>query len=235
MAAEDQRQHPRYELQGIGGMLRFDMDAWVLNLSLDGMALETSAWLNVGKRYRMKVGAGDDVLELDGTVVWCRLLGRGRGGGGPVYQAGVHFADTLSEKAQHLLSFVRRAGVIGVSSRLSGRFRVRREEAVDVAFEHRFEVRRVSLSGLLLEADLLPEVGARFVLEVETRHGTFSPTVTVRNLEQGRTPDGEPTSRIGVSFEHLPPADREILELLIDEQIAAGAAAPVEGTAGTAG
>ena len=231
MPGKDHRRHPRYELQGIGGMLRYDMNARVLNLSLDGMALETSAWLHVGKSYRLKIGSGEEALELDGTVVWCHLVGRstGKGNGGPVYQAGVHFGETLSEQALRLLAFVRRAGVIGVSSRIFGRFKVRREEAVDVAFEHRFEVRRVSLSGLLIEADLLPEVGSRFVLEVETRFGTLTSTAEVKSLEQGLSPNGEPTSRIGVGFENLSPEDRTILDKLIEDQFEAGEASAVDG------
>ena len=146
-----------------------------------------------------------------------------------MYQAGVHFGETLSEQALRLLAFVRRAGVIGVSTRIFGRFKVRREEAVDVAFEHRFEVRRVSLSGLLIEADLLPEVGARFVLEVETRFGTLTCTAEVKSLEQGHTPGGEPTSRIGVEFENLSDDDRTILEKLIEDQLDAGEATAVDG------
>jgi hypothetical protein len=236
MPRKEQRHHPRYELQGIGGTLRYDMNARVLNLSLDGMALETSAWLHVGKSYRLRVGAGDDAVDLDGTVVWCHLLGsRGRGDGGPVYQAGVHFGETLSEKAQRLLSFIRRAGVIGVVTRVFGRFKLRREEAVDVAFEHHFEVRRLSVSGLLIEADLLPEVGARFVLEVDTPFGPLSPTVVVRSLEQGRTAEGQPTSHIGVAFDHLAADDRRVLEQVIAQQLAAGAAVPVEGSADARG
>lgn len=231
MTRQEKRRHPRYELQGIGGTLRYDMNARVLNLSLDGMALETSAWLHVGKSYRLKIGSGEESLDLDGTVVWCHLVGQrpAKGNGGPVYQAGVHFGQTLSQQALRLLAFVRRAGVIGVSTRIFGRFKVRREESVDVAFEHRFEVRRVSLSGLLIEADLLPEVGARFVLEVETRFGSLSPTVEVKSLEQGLTLAGEPTSRIGVAFEDLSRDDRAILEKLIEDQIEAGEASALEG------
>ena len=226
MPRKEQRHHPRYELQGIGGTLRFDMNARVLNLSLDGMALETSAWLHVGKSYRLRVGAGDDAVDLDGTVAWCHLVGSSGRGGGPVYQAGVHFGETLSEKAQRLLSVIRRAGVVGVATRVFGRFKVRREEAVDVAFEHRFEVRRLSLAGLLIEADLLPEVGARFVLEVDTPFGPLSPTVVVRSLEPGRTTGGQPTSHIGVAFDPLAADDRRVLEQVIEQQLDAGAAVP---------
>lgn len=229
---EEKRQHPRYEIQGLAGTLRYDMNARVLNMSLDGMALETSAWLHVGKTYRLKVGAGDDMLEVDGEIVWCHLVGNRPAAAesaspGPVYQAGIHFGETLSGQARRILSFVRRAGVIGVQTRVFGRFRIRREEAVDVAFEHPFEVRRVSLSGMLIEADLLPEVGARFALEVETRVGPFRPNVIVRSLEQSLTLAGAPTTRIGVEFHRLPEEERDLLRRLIDEQLEAGEASEV--------
>lgn len=221
----EKRSYPRYEVRGVGGSLRYDMNARVLNLSVDGMALETTSWLHVGKDYHLKVGSGDDYIDLTGRVVWCHLVGsrsRDGDGGGPVYQAGVHFGEALSEQARRILSFVRRAGVVGVASRVFGRFKVRREESVDVAFEHEFELRRLSLSGMLLEADLLPEVGSRFTLEIDTAVGRLAPTVVVRNLEQSFSPGGEPTTRIGVEFHHLADDDRALLERLIDEQIEAG-------------
>jgi hypothetical protein len=218
----DKRTHPRYEVQGVGGRLRYDMNARVLNLSVDGMALETTSWLHVGKDYHLKVGSGDDYIGLTGRVVWCHLIGsrsRSGDGGGPVYQAGVHFGEALTEQARRILSFVRRAGVVGVASRVFGRFKVRKEESVDVAFEHEFELRRLSLAGMLLEADLLPEVGSRFTLELDTPAGRFAPTVVVRSLEQSFSPGGEPTTRIGVEFLQLGEDDRALLQRLIDEHI----------------
>jgi len=219
---KEQRRHPRYEIRGIGGTLRCDVNARVLNLSLDGMALETSAWLHVGQSYRLKIGAGDDVLRINGKVTWCHLTGRRKGeGGGAAYEAGIHFEEALSDKGRHLLSFVRRAGEVGLSQRLLGRFKLRREEAVDVAFEHRFEVRRVSLSGLLLEADLLLEEDTRYVLELETPAGAFSPTVRVRSVEQASGDGGQPTFHIGVEFIDLADSDRAVVQELIEHQMTA--------------
>jgi len=228
---DDKRRHPRYEVRGIAGNLRYDMNARVLNLSVDGMALETTSWLHVGKDYQLKIGSGDECLDIAGRVVWCHLVGnrsRDNGETRPIYQAGVHFGEALSEQARRILSFVRRAGVVGVASRVFGRFRVRHEESVDVAFEHAFQVRRVSLSGLLLEADLLPEVGSRFALEIKTPIGVLTPSVMVRSLEQSVADSAQPTTRIGVEFVALGEEDRTILDALIAEQIAAGEAA-VEG------
>lgn len=219
---DDKRRNPRYEVQGLDGRLRYNTDARVLNLSVDGMALETPAWLHVGKVYQLKLGSGDDLLDLEGTVVWCHLVGnrqRRDGSTGTVYQAGLRFGETLSDQARRILNFVRRAGVVGVASRVFGRFKVRREEAVDVAFEHAFEVSRLSLSGMLLEADLLPEVGSRFSLEIETRLGLLTPLVVVRHVESAAGIEGAPTQRIGVEFHRLSDEDRELLERLIDAQI----------------
>jgi hypothetical protein len=227
---EDKRRHPRYEVRGLAGNLRYDMNARVLNLSVDGMALETTSWLHVGKDYQLKIGSGDDCLDIVGRVVWCHLVGnRTRDAETrPIYQAGVQFGEALSEQARRILSFVRRAGVVGVASRVFGRFRVRQEEAVDVAFEHAFEVRRVSLSGLLLEADLLPEVGSRFALEIPTPAGTLTPSVTVKSLEQSATSGGAPVTRIGVEFVNLSDDDRQIVEALISEQLEAGEGATAD-------
>lgn len=221
---EEKRQHPRYEVEGLDGRLRYNTDARVLNLSVDGMALETPAWLHVGKEYRLKLGSGEELLDLEGTVVWCHLVGnrtRRDGSTGPLYQAGVRFGETLSDQARRILNFVRRAGVVGVASRVFGRFKVRREEAVDVAFEHPFEIVRISLSGMLLEADLLPDVGAHFSLEVETPAGVLNPVVVVRYVEPALNPAGEPTQSIGVEFHRLTDEDRKLLKRLIDDQIAA--------------
>ncbi len=219
----EKRRSPRYDVESVRGHLRADHDARVLNLSVEGCALETGSWLQVGQRYNLRVRSGDEKLELSGVVAWCRLVGtRGMKGDDrqAVYRAGLAFGDALNESAHQILDFIRRTGLVGVTSRVFGRFKVRREEAVNVTFDHPFDLRRLSRNGALIEADLLPEVGARFVLEIETpAGGTLRPTVVVRSLEQTTGGDGEPTTAIGVEFEPLDEGDRRLLDHLIEEQM----------------
>lgn len=218
--ASEKRRHRRYDVEGIRGSLRLSMDAKILNLSVDGMALETHSWLSVGREYSFKLRRDtDDAIPLQGEVVWCNLVRTTRDERGetlPVYRAGVRFDDVLSETAREVRSFIEHNAVVRLdTTRLFGRFRVPGKGA-DVALEQSFEVRRVSFSGMLIEADFVPDLESRFHIEIPSADTPVS--VEVRVAHVAEKPDGEDVqAEIGVEFLDLDEKARDALAALIGE------------------
>jgi len=215
---KEKRRHRRYDVEGVQGRLRLSMDATILNLSVDGMALETHSWLSVGRKYSFKLRRdehGD--IPLTGEVVWCNLVRTARDERGetlPVYRAGVKFDDVLSETAQEVRSFIEKKAVVRLdTTRLFGRFRVP-DQGADVALDQSFEVRRMSFSGMLIEADFVPDLEARFRIELRAGEDPVRVGVRVAHVKELEDPDGT-RAAIGVEFLDLTPEAREALATLI--------------------
>ena len=105
----ENRRHPRYIVEDIHGNVLYTSDIEVLNISVDGAAIETARRLEVNREYSFRINYKDISLSLKGSVVWALLTSRskkGTQGSVPVYRAGIKFTDVLSEKAEALLKFI---------------------------------------------------------------------------------------------------------------------------------
>ncbi|NCO69700.1 MAG: PilZ domain-containing protein, partial [Acidobacteria bacterium] len=122
----ERRRSARYAMDHVKGVLHFSADARVLNMSLSGAAIETSAPMRLGRTYTMTVRDREgQELSLQGQVVRCRLRALAKGDGqdaAPVYEAGFRFGDTLNDAATDLLHFLEHSAVVEVGQRILGRF-----------------------------------------------------------------------------------------------------------------
>jgi hypothetical protein len=93
----EKRLHPRLIVRQTGirnGLLV----GRVLNLSLTGLALESSTGLRTGSRHAFQLELGERRFRIDAEVRWCRLtrtVGRGAGEFVPVFHAGLAFDRPL--------------------------------------------------------------------------------------------------------------------------------------------
>jgi hypothetical protein len=195
--SKERRTHRRYPVESVRGSLHFTTDARVINLSLDGMSIETPNPLKVGREYSLKLDEPGHLLPMRGVVVWCSLVKTTRSPRGdvePVYRAGIHFAQVLSGKAKQLEGFIRRNTVISLESRVFGRFRIEAEKSADLVLEADFRVLQISLSGMLLESDAAPPSGAQCQMEVQLGEVEFSTLAQIARVEQIESPEGEEVS-----------------------------------------
>jgi Tfp pilus assembly protein PilZ len=217
---EERRRHTRYEVHDLTGHLRADDRAQVLDLSVNGLAIETDAWLQVGETYTVRVQAGEDQLDVAGKVSWCRLVAmapRDSGERRPRYRAGIEFGDALTDKARRILSFAQRNGLVARPDRVFARF-VPSRQAVDAAVDHPCEIRRASAGGLLLRCGRRPEMGERLVLRFEISGKPMATTVEVRDVQEAEPEeaDGAPVHDIGVAFVELTLEQRAALDRLLE-------------------
>ncbi len=192
-------------------------------MSLTGMAVETETQLRVGRSYSLTLRHADDrVLNLAGTLVWCHLRGVKKAGSGQttsVYHAGFAFDDTLTEKAEELTRFLEATAIITLDTRISGRFKLKLAEPVDVDTKYRFVVKTISASGILIEADTPLPVGTAFDMEIHLQGATLQTAGrVVHNRMVGDSGPGK-TCEIGIEFTESAGQGRQAIEEYVSRQL----------------
>jgi hypothetical protein len=215
----EHRRHKRYDVNDVRGSLALNAEAELLNMSLTGMAIATRAMLKVGGKCTLRIPHQGGTLTVPADVKWCRLVSTERTASGdvvPVYQAGLDFRQILDEKARQMLELIESSIVVELERRLSGRFKVVVEGPVELRAWQPFEVRRISLSGMLIETDLIAEVGTVFDLEIEPDGTPIELRGRVAHLRA--LAEGE-RGELGVEFLALSAESRRALEALIEAQL----------------
>jgi PilZ domain len=215
------RRFRRYDVADVRGSLLLSLDARILNMSLTGMAIETGSVLKVGGDYWLRLAQpGGAQLRFKTNVKWCRLVRNERDAAGDaraVYQAGLDFRDGLDENARQVLSFLEQHIVVELDRRLTGRFSLAQARTAALAVRHDFEVRRLSLGGMLVETVWDPALDSTVELEVHTGKAVVRTSGKVRSvLPAIGDPDGPPTFAIGLEFVGLAAEDQRSLAALLE-------------------
>lgn len=222
--ADERRTNARYQVEGIKGSFLFTTDARVLNLSLDGMSLETNNPLKIGRQYSLRLDEGSHHMPLKGTVVWCTLVKTTRDEQGdvqPVFRAGVHFADIMSGKANELRSFIHKNAVISLENRLFGRFRIEAQRPADLSLEAEFTVHQIGLSGMLIETEVVPPIGTQCNLYVEVGGVRFEASARIVRIDRSNAESeaGSKSSYLAIEFIELSDDSMLTLESFIGTEL----------------
>jgi c-di-GMP-binding flagellar brake protein YcgR len=219
---DNRRQHDRFSADDVRGNFSYSVEASVLNISLGGLAVRTQSQLSIGRKYRFRLGGFANAVDLSGSVRWCRMSGTERQESGdivPVYDAGIAFDEVLTEKAEELLVFMEKNIVLSPKRRISGRFKLDSVDQVVLESDSAFEVREISVSGMMIEADvaLKPETA----LELEMRLGRLKFTSLARIIYMSEIDlhDGDLSYRMGVEFLETAPEQKEKLEKFIRTEL----------------
>ena len=219
MNDEDRRAHPRFPVERIPGVLALSLQADVVNLSLAGMAVECPVPLTVGKRFAVRIGKGDDQLDMVGTVRWCDRLAEPSGENGRMrYHAGFAFHGVLTERAEQLLGFMERNVVVALERQMFGRLEIDGEAHAELEGDSELRVLEITREGATVETAQPPEAGAAYDLELNLDGTRF--TARGRVVEVGVNADERPAYRVEVRFEDLPPEQVEILRSFLRHRLA---------------
>jgi hypothetical protein len=219
----EKRSHARLPVEDVSGGFRFSTNAKIVNLSLDGMSLETSDYLQVGRSYSLRLTHEEEELSLGGSVVWCRMVGTTRTESGdsiPVYSAGLQFENLLKGTAREVHRFLDSNAVVSLEKRLFGRFRLDEEDTADLGSEASFRVEKISLKGMQLASDTFVE--PEKVLDMQLRIGGKDLTVHGRVVHSTRLepqPGVESASQLGIEFTDLEKATQQAIRKLIRKAI----------------
>ena len=84
-------------------LVKAPLRAAITNLSANGMRIESSESLEVGRSYNFKVGSnGSRTLRVPGQIRWSRLTSTTRTPGGdvrPIYRSGVALGESVATRA----------------------------------------------------------------------------------------------------------------------------------------
>lgn len=217
----NKRRNKRHDVEGIEGNVLYTSDLEVLNLSIDGAAIETAKRLELNREYTFRIKYHDSLISLRGRVVWAILVSKVAKNTRtvtPVYRAGVRFTDTLSEKADLLLQFIEDTKIKKRENRLGGvRFNISSIEHMKVDLPHEYKVIKISLSGMLVETGC--------PLEIESQH-KIELFISSHNLKiVGRVAyskevvvDNAVKYEIGIEFFEISEDDERILQEFLDTQ-----------------
>jgi c-di-GMP-binding flagellar brake protein YcgR len=220
---KERRRHARHPVNDVKGTLHISTGARIINMSVTGMAVETDTQMRVGRSYSVTLKHGADfVLRLSGTVVWCHLRGIRKTDAGDtrsVYHAGFRFENILTEKAQELTRFLEATAIIALDTRISGRFKLKITEPVDLDTEYAFVVKTISASGLLLETETAPPEGSVFDMEIHLHGAVLETKGRIVHAREVNDPATGRKTQIGVEFVETSETDRRAIEDFIAHQL----------------
>ncbi|MEM6704927.1 MAG: PilZ domain-containing protein [Acidobacteriota bacterium] len=222
---QDPRRNPRFDVENLDGRLAFNLGAEVVNISPAGMCVRTTSPLVVHRSYDISLSQSGEQIRLKGTVRWCTLRSTRRTQSNeiePLYEAGVAFDGLLTEAAVPLLDFLRNNVVLNLSeedsvgNRLFGRFEVRDSE-VELTDRDSFEIRRLSLSGMLARSPSYLPRHTRCKLQFDVDGGTFRSNARIVHSSQVDDQE-EPVFDMGVEFLEMTTEGLELLRNFIRER-----------------
>ncbi len=219
---KDNRRNPRFDVEDVPGIMSFSVDAKVLNISRSGVAVETNVQLVIGRRYEAKIGYRGGFVSAAGTVRRCvlrRTRATEKGEVAPVYEAGIEFDEVLDEAQPELMPIVARSASLQLMPRLHGRFKPDQDETVTLESNVDFEVKRLSLSGLLVESDATPEPDSIIRLELDVSGQKLATAGRVADVSRVRGEGGVWRSQLGIEFLDLTDDDRKMLEAFLLDQV----------------
>jgi len=218
--AREARRFRRYDVADVRGSLLLSLDARILNMSLTGMAIETGSVLKVGGDYWLRLSQDGNPLRFKTKVQWCQLVRNERDAAGEVravYQAGLDFRDGLDDNARQVLSFLEKHIVVEVDQRLTGRFHRAHPQTAAIAVRHDFEVRRLSLGGMMVETVWDPALDSTVEVELQTGATVVRTRAKVRSvLPAIGDPGGPPVFAVGLEFLGLDAGDARSLASLVE-------------------
>jgi len=207
----DNRRYRRYVADGMHGNLLYSSDLEVLNISIDGAAIETTKRLELNREYTFKIKYKDVNLTLKGRVVWAILISKEKKDSQnaiPVYRAGVAFTDTLSEKANMLLDFIEENKIKTFENRIGSlRFKITKTGDIKIDLPHKYKVKKISLAGMLAETEYPLEIDSFHDIELFLNDSVVNIVGRIANSEKL---EAEKTVVYDTGIEFMQMSDRDI-------------------------
>ncbi len=216
----EKRSSKRFNVDGIYGYMLFSSDLNIVNMSVDGMAIETNRRLNIDKEYTLKIKYKDENLNLKGLVVWSilsRTEARETGEIVPIYKAGIRFTNVLTENAVRLFRFIEENKSESLEKRLLGvRFRIGSLNCSSVIdFPYEYKIKRLSLSGMLIETDSMLDIDSTHEMMICPDNREISVVGRIANCSAIEK-DDLTKYEIGIEFVKMSDESKDYLKQFLD-------------------
>ncbi|MCX5718831.1 MAG: PilZ domain-containing protein [Nitrospirae bacterium] len=219
MPKENKRRNRRYFVNGVKGNVLYPSDLHIINISIDGAAIETKKRLELNREYSFKVKYKDSFLHLKGLVVWSILSQTEKRHSGeimPIYKAGIKFTNILNERATMLLKFIEENRIKTYEKRFGGiRVKIASSKDVKIELPCKYEVKKISLSGMLIETESPFEINVQYEMEFSVNDHRVNVIGKVSNCAKIVSEDVDKYD-IGIEFIEMSDKDKEILKSFLD-------------------
>jgi len=208
------RRDRRFEVLDVVGSLVLKAEVRVVNLSVAGMAVETNQPMTAGQHCVVGVGRAGQRVDFSGRVVWCELDPDrdGEGGFDRVFRAGVRFEEVHDGQAVSLQRLIETSASFEPGRPLPGKFVAADGRAVGTGVQGSFEIRRLSLSGMIVETDLALRHGEAVAFEARLDDALFSGRGLVERVEPSQVVGDCSRFLVGLAFRTLSNRSRDILD-----------------------
>lgn len=182
----------------VHGQLTSKRDVTVLNMSLTGLAAESTVPLQIGQTTHLEMVGDHAVIDVEVEVRWSNLVDLRPTAAGVmqnIYHAGLDFSADVDEKAQEMLSFIGGHVIVDVERKLTGQFR---GSTIQLDSEHDFLVRNIGFSGMWIHTRVPYPPRQDSILEVELQDEVLPLECAARVAEvrQREQSDGEHSIRL---------------------------------------
>lgn len=209
------RRHPRYELADESGLLELRLRSELMNISLGGVGLRTSAWLDPGRHYRVRLGKGLESTELDASAVWCQAATDGLE---KRFVGGLQFSSSPTDRAEPLLQFIYAHPILDVQREVYGRFTIDYVDPVLLETRYDFLAKSISLGGMRLETQAPLRIESEVGLTLYLDGREFTTAGRIRHVTEAPRVAGRSAIQAGIEFVDSSPDSLELLRSFIYRQ-----------------
>jgi Tfp pilus assembly protein PilZ len=155
----DKRRNKRIVVEGLDIRAKtiFATEVELLDISRGGISFNCSRRLNIGSQYSIRLELKDSFIMIKGNVIWAKLVGiksSPDGASAPIYVAGIKFQDVLTDNAKQIMDLIGENLDGKEERRIYGiRFKNDIHEKAILHYLQTYTVKKLSLSGMLIETD----------------------------------------------------------------------------------
>ena len=213
---KEKRRHKRYAVEGVHGNVLHPSDLEILNMSIDGAAIETSKRLDINREYTFKIKHKGAIVSFRGCVIWSLLTNKELKDKDkiiPVYRAGIRFTDTLNERGSQLIDFIDENKITTLERRVVGvRFKIDAPQQIKIEYPYKYEVKKMSLSGMLVETGYPLKVNSSYHVEIFLEKNILELIGRVAYCEELNPGNDDKKYSIGIEFKEMTDDKRDLIK-----------------------
>lgn len=216
---KEKRKFKRYSVDDIHGNMLYSADVNIVNISIDGVLLETTRRMDINREYTLKIKYKKSILDLKGAVVWSvlsRTETRPTGENIPIYKTGIKFSHGFSDTTRDVMKFIDENKTETMEKRLIGvRFKVSQPDDATIDASYEYTVKKLSFSGMLIETDQLLDIDSRHEMEISLDNRAIAAVGRIVNCLQVTDEDVQ-KYEMGIEFIEMTEDDKRVLKKFID-------------------
>jgi len=223
MGDADQRQHKRFELDGLELKCNmfFKSDVTLVNISMGGAAIRLTRRLSMGRPYTLSLRGPTETIQVRGTVMWEKLVGSHAEENGdvvPEYELGIAFDDVFTSSGSALLGMLDKwAATLDAPLRTRGVRLSVSSTRTRLDFHEDYSIQAISMGGMhvMTHAHMPENQFAPMEVTLPDQERAVHVMGRIVSSQQASAPGEESLWRTGIEFVQIEEEDRAMLERFI--------------------